>query len=46
VPRCHRVVFYDNADDDGPDEVAAYRYGVPDYTPRWPPWAPEALRAL
>lgn len=46
VPRCRRAVFYDNAGDDGPDEVACYRYGLPDYPPRWPVWTPEALRAL
>lgn len=46
VPHCHRAVFYDNAVDDGPSEVASYRYGVPDYVPRWPRWAPEPLRAL
>jgi predicted ABC-type ATPase len=44
--QCHRAVFYDNAGDDGPTEVASYRYGVPDYPPRWPDWIPEALRAL
>jgi hypothetical protein len=46
VPRCHRAVFYDNADDDGPDEVPAYRYGVADYPPRWPAWTPEAIRSF
>ncbi len=43
VPHCHRAVFYDNAADSGPDEVAAYRYGVADYEPRWPSWTPDAL---
>lgn len=46
TPRCHRAVFYDNAADDGPDEVAAYRYGVADYPPRWPGWVPVVLRSL
>ena len=46
VPHCHRAVFYDNATDDGPREVSAYRYGVPDYAPRWPRWTPEPLLAL
>jgi predicted ABC-type ATPase len=46
VPHCHRAVFYDNATDDGPSEVASYRYGIADYPPRWPPWAPEPLLAL
>lgn len=46
VPHCRRAVFYDNADDDGPGEVASYRYGVPDYPPRWPAWTPEPLRSL
>ena len=46
LPRCHRGVFYDNASDDGPREVASYRYGVADYPPRWPRWVPEPLLAL
>jgi predicted ABC-type ATPase len=46
LPYCHRVAFYDNARDDGPSEVASFRYGIPDYTPRWPDWTPEPLRAL
>lgn len=46
VPLCHRAVFYDNSTDDGPIEVASYRYGVADYPPRWPSWAAEALLAL
>lgn len=46
VPHCHRSAFYDNSRDDGPVEVAAYRYGVRDYPPRWPDWIPDALRAL
>jgi len=43
VTRCHRAVFYDNAGDDGPAEVAAFRYGIPDYPPRWPSWTPGPL---
>lgn len=46
VSSCHRAVFYDNSADDGPTEVAAYRYGVDDYPPRWPRWTPEPLLAL
>lgn len=46
VPACHRGVFYDNASDDGPHEVASYRFGVPDYAPRWPRWTPDVLRPL
>lgn len=46
VPRCHRVVFYDNAIDEGPIEVASYRSGIPDYSPRWPSWAPGPLDEL
>jgi len=46
MPHCHRAVFYDNAGDDGPVEVASYRYAVRDYPPRWPTWVPAALRAL
>ena len=47
VPQCHRAVFYDNAGDAGPDEVASFRYGIADYEPRWPPkWTPEALHSL
>lgn len=46
VPDCHRSVFYDNSTDDGPHEVACYRYGVADYRPRWPRWTPEPLRGL
>jgi predicted ABC-type ATPase len=44
MPRCHRTVFWDNAPDDGPFEVASYRFGTPDYPPRWPDWAPRPLR--
>ena len=46
VPLCHRVVFWDNAADDGPVEVAALRHGVADYPPRWPTWAPGPVTAL
>jgi predicted ABC-type ATPase len=46
VPRCHRAVFYDNSVDDGPIEVASYRYGVADYPERWPQWAPPAVQGL
>lgn len=46
VPHCHRVVFYDNSTDDGPSEVASYRYELADYPPRWPHWTPEPLLAL
>ena len=46
VPRCHRAVFYDNSADDGPNEVASYRYGVADYSPRWPGWTPAPLLTL
>ena len=46
VPHCYRIVFYDNATDDGPNEVASYRYGLADYQPRWPTWTPEPLQAL
>lgn len=45
-PDCYRVVFYDNAADDGPTEVASYRYGLADYPPRWPQWTPEPLLEL
>jgi predicted ABC-type ATPase len=44
MPHCWRAVFYDNAADDGPAEVASYRFGVADYAPRWPAWAPAPLR--
>ena len=46
VPICHRTVFYNNAHDDGPIEVASYRYGVGDYPPAWPTWAPAPLLLL
>ncbi|MEE9415741.1 MAG: zeta toxin family protein [Acidimicrobiales bacterium] len=46
VPQCHRAVFYDNSSDDGPSEVASYRYAVADYSPRWPDWTPASLLAL
>lgn len=46
VPHCHRAVFYENAGDDGPNEIASYRYGVADCPPRWPQWTPDALLAL
>jgi predicted ABC-type ATPase len=43
TPHCYRAVFYDNAIDEGPIEVAAYRFGIADYQPRWPSWTPEPL---
>lgn len=46
TPHCFRVVFWNNAPDDGPFEIASYRYGVADYPPRWPDWTPEPLLAL
>lgn len=46
VPHCHRAVFYDNAADDGPSELASFRYGVADYSPRWPTWTPAPLLNL
>jgi predicted ABC-type ATPase len=46
VPHCHRTVFYDNSTDDGPNEVASYRYAIADYAPRWPDWTPEPLQSL
>jgi predicted ABC-type ATPase len=46
APQCHRAVFYDNSTDDGPNEVASYRYGIADYSPRWPHWTPEPLLTL
>lgn len=44
VGRCRRSVFYDNSDDAGPIEVAAFRGGLTDYPPRWPYWTPDELR--
>lgn len=46
APHCCRAVFYDNATDDGPIEVASYRYGLADSSPRWPSWVPEELLAM
>lgn len=46
APSCHRAVFWNNAIDQGPLEVASYRYGTADYPPRWPPWTPHPLREL
>jgi len=46
APSCHRTVFYDNAVDSGPVEVASYRYGLSDYPPRWPRWTPASLLDL
>ena len=43
---CSRTVFYDNAIDVGPFEVASYRFGLADYQPRWPQWSPEPLLNL
>lgn len=46
IPLCHRSVFYDNAHESGPTEVASYRYGTPDYDPFWPSWTPDSLLAV
>ncbi|MBW3664961.1 MAG: zeta toxin family protein [Actinobacteria bacterium] len=46
TPHCHRAVFWNNAPDNGPFEVGSYRFGVPDYPPRWLDWTPEPLLEL
>lgn len=46
VPHCHRTVFWDNASDNGPFEVASYRRSTGDYPPRWPNWTPQPLLEL
>ncbi len=46
TPDCYRATFYDNAEDGGPSEAASFRFGVPDYQPRWPRWTPRPLRSL
>ncbi len=46
TPHCYRAVFWDNAPDDGPFEVASFRYGIPDHPPRWPAWTPDPLLGL
>ena len=46
LPHCHRSVFYDNSTNDGPNEVASFRYGFADYPSRWPTWIPEPLLEL
>ncbi len=46
VPSAARTVCWDNSADDGPVEVAAFRYGIADYPPRWPSWVPDPLAAL
>jgi len=46
VARCRRTVFYDNAGDAGPEEVAAFRGVTKDYAPRWPVWTPDELTEL
>lgn len=43
---CQRAVFYDNAHDNGPFEVVAFRYGVSDYSPKWPAWTHPCLLGL
>jgi len=43
VHRCRRSAFYDNSQDAGPIEVAAFRAGLADYPPRWPDWTPDEL---
>lgn len=46
MPSAAHTVFWDNSADDGPAEVAAFRYGIADYPPRWPAWTPRPLTAL
>lgn len=46
APHCHRAVFWNNAADNGPFEVASYRSGTADYPPRWPAWTPQPLLEL
>lgn len=46
VPLCHRAVFYDNSMDDGPVEIASFRYGLADALPRWPRWTPGPVLLL
>ena len=43
LPHCHRTVFWNNAGDEGPFEVASYRHATADYPPRWPAWTPRSL---
>ena len=43
---CYRTLFWNNAADNGPFEVASYRYGTADYPPRWPAWTPQPLLEL
>jgi len=46
APHCYRAVFWHNAADDGPFEVASHRFGTADYPPRWPAWTAQPLREL
>jgi predicted ABC-type ATPase len=46
LPRCRRAVFWENAADHGPTEVASFRFAVADYPPRWPRWTPPPILAL
>ncbi|TVR22871.1 MAG: ATPase [Nitriliruptor sp.] len=46
APHCYRTLFWNNAADNGPFEVASYRYGTADYPPRWPAWTPQPLLEL
>lgn len=43
---CRRSIFWDNAGDDGPTEVASFRHGIADHPPRWPDWTPQEISAL
>lgn len=43
VDAADEATFWDNSTHDGPSVVAEFVVGLPNGTPRWPRWTPEAL---
>lgn len=43
INRCDTASCWDNSRFDGAEKVAAFTYGEPDWTPKWPAWTPDAL---
>lgn len=46
VPTSDQTIFWNNAGDEGPIEIATFRRGLADVPPAWPTWCPPVIAAL
>ena len=46
VPTSDQTIFWNNAGDEGPIEIATFRRGLADVPPAWPAWCPPVIAAL